>query len=1584
MKHPALQAVAAALVVLGAGGCGPLIGVEATVRLDERTRLERDVLGERAGLAPAPALLAFADGEARPAGADLPSLLEGYQAAQQRLAEREEHDAESRAWQVICLHNRAVLRAWQGDRAAARELLGEALERGRAYRLATLEWQVLLAMAEMAEEGPGTDLLRQAAVVLADAPVLTELDHGLERRAQRSRLYGRLVAAALDAGEPEQALRHAAEREAVELARVLAPGELRAPAGEAGALLAELSSAREAAAQARERLCALALDEATADAAPAGAFEEASSRLAEAVGRLLASSPVGGLLAPDMADLAAIQEALGQDTVLLAFAPTGKGEYAGFLLGAGTFRAERLRLSNEAAGAVTPPLTASEEVLGNAAVALLGPFARDLAGAGRLYLVPPPELSGLAWQALRVEGQALGERVEVAFLGGLADLPWAFRQRNYGRRSVLVCGGWPGDLQKAKDVVGQQAEASYFDVRERGKADLPDAAAFADLLWFLNPLEVRSAAPAESHLAFPGELGLLDGLTAGEVASLETRATAAGFGAVSADAFRSGSHGGLRVVTRALMAAGVPSAVYGVAPERAPGGGEAYWRAFLAGARTGAASAAHQEALTALEPCHRPAFRLYGFAGMNEQEYRELSALEFNDLARRAGAALSGERFERAAGDYLDLWHMARAVDFESEARRARVLAQVEQQLVRCFHALGRFEPAVRYQRSLVAHLEEFEGGAGPLTAVAYQSLGALLTEAERFREATDAYARSIELLREQGRQADLADVLGELGKSLDRAGEYELALETLRDALEEYRPLQRPEGVARQHQRMGAILLKRLNNAPRAEEHFAAARGLFEQAGASADVVETTVDIGLCRRALGELDGALELFEQALASAEGEGMRAARARALTELANTRWLRGEYQRSFELVRRSNEIAEGLDSPLRLNANYQLLGLIYWELNDYGRALDALERAAEFARRARAPLEVASALNNRGIVLRRRGDYDEALTAFREALAIDTRLKTRWGRAYDERNMGTTLHRMGRLAEAAPHLVTAVELSREIGDRVNLAKSLLALGELRLDEGAREEAAELLRSALEAAREVYLPEVEWRALWGVGRLRRAGGDRAAALEALAAAVDVVEAMREAVKIGEFQSGFLTNKMELYEDVVELLLDMGRAEQAFTYAERSRARRFMDLLAGRDFELKTERERRLYAGLQELGRRMRGLQQTLAQEDDAERRAPLARELEELRTRYADLLVDIRTANPGLSAFVEVEAVGPDELARTLPAEAALLVYYVLPQELVIWALCEGELTAQRVPVERADLTDSVRAYRLMVQNRELLSQVRTASQRLSELLLPAALRRRLEGSGVIGIVPHGPLHYVSFASLHDGEAFLVERRPLFYGPSASALRRLLAEEVPPKGEGLQVLALGNPAVGDPAYELPFTEREVVSIGRSFVEVTPLTGEGATEDRLKEDLARFDVVHIGAHGQFDPVNPLFSALMLARGEEDGMLHLHEVTGLELNARLVTLSACQSGLGELRAADELVSLARAFTYAGTRSIVSTLWRVDDVSTALVTKHFYRHYVAHGAAESLRHAQLQVMNDGRHYHPTYWAGVVLTGDYR
>ena len=158
---------------------------------------------------------------------------------------------------------------------------------------------------------------------------------------------------------------------------------------------------------------------------------------------------------------------------------------------------------------------------------------------------------------------------------------------------------------------------------------------------------------------------------------------------------------------------------------------------------------------------------------------------------------------------------------------------------------------------------------------------------------------------------------------------------------------------------------------------------------------------------------------------------------------------------------------------------------------------------------------------------------------------------------------------------------------------------------------------------------------------------------------------------------------------------------------------------------------------------------------------------------------------------------------------------------------------------------------------------------------------------------------------------------------------------------------------------------------------------LKRDSATEQALVKSSAEYGIIHIASHGEFDSVNPLFSRILLAKDrEEDGNLEVEEIFRLTLNADLVVLSACQSGLGKLQKGDEMIGLSRAFTYAGTHSLLSTLWRVSDVTTAILVKHFYRNYSVEDKAASLRKAQLLVK---RYYpHPSYWAGFVLSGDYK
>jgi len=310
-----------------APGCGPLVGVRATIGVDRRTQLEREVLGQRANLPPQDALLSPAEHSAADPE-ELEALLQEYVALEERLADLERKDSLVRAWQVVALHNRGVLRAWLGEPTEAAELLRQARDSASAWWLGTLEWQ---SAADLALLTGDDDALAEAAELLLDAPLLTDLDYRFESPERRADTYAALIGAALDAGDAEAALRYALEAEAVELARTMPPGALRVPPGELHDALERLEAARRDLARRREARCALPLQSLSpGDRDGFGALEEA--RLA-----LAFEHAAGGLFVPAPADALEVQELLTPGTALLAFAPAGDGGYAGFLLGPETF-----------------------------------------------------------------------------------------------------------------------------------------------------------------------------------------------------------------------------------------------------------------------------------------------------------------------------------------------------------------------------------------------------------------------------------------------------------------------------------------------------------------------------------------------------------------------------------------------------------------------------------------------------------------------------------------------------------------------------------------------------------------------------------------------------------------------------------------------------------------------------------------------------------------------------------------------------------------------------------------------------------------------------------------------------------------------------------------------------------------------------------------------------------------------------------------------------------------------------------------------------------------------------------------------
>lgn len=245
-----------------------------------------------------------------------------------------------------------------------------------------------------------------------------------------------------------------------------------------------------------------------------------------------------------------------------------------------------------------------------------------------------------------------------------------------------------------------------------------------------------------------------------------------------------------------------------------------------------------------------------------------------------------------------------------------------------------------------------------------------------------------------------------------------------------------------------------------------------------------------------------------------------------------------------------------------------------------------------------------------------------------------------------------------------------------------------------------------------------------------------------------------------------------------------------------------------------------------------------------------------------------------------------------------------------------------------------------------------------------------------------IVPHGELHYVPFAALYDDihNRYLVEDYPITYVPSASTIR-FLREKDSPVGGG--ALVLGDPVAAD----LPGAGREARRVAGKLHATAKLGGE-ARESLLYHLGGKVDLLHIAAHGTYDAVSPLFSAIHLAEGDgENGQLSVDEIQSeLDLSGvNLVVLSACRSGVGKRSGGDEIIGLTRSILYAGSPGVIATLWNISDEATPPLIEKFYDQLLAGAsAADALRTAQVRMLRDPKFADPKYWAAFFLTGDPR
>ncbi len=723
------------------------------------------------------------------------------------------------------------------------------------------------------------------------------------------------------------------------------------------------------------------------------------------------------------------------------------------------------------------------------------------------------------------------------------------------------------------------------------------------------------------------------------------------------------------------------------------------------------------------------------------------------------------------------------------------------------------------------------------------------------------------------------------------------------------------------------------------ASEIYVLVADVAEQAKAPELAATAFNSQGVAFSSFGERERALRSFEKSLQIRRTLNKPLDVAKTLNNIAAMYQYQAQYDRCLAANEESLRIKEQLlqqapnDVELKKSVatSHVNLGLLHKFLGNLPLAVLHYQQGLQRHQELDNPSERAAALNNLGVAYFEQGGDDRALDHYQQALQQNGAASKA-----DPEQKAQILNNIGQAHLHQKHYAQALEGCREslrlreaLGNPEKIARTKTHLARIFL---AQKNYAEALQLAEEAAQLSALkqPENYWSARSIAGQAWLSQKQFASAAQAFVEAIAVIEKLRTQAAINaEIKQRFFENKVTPYLAMVDICLAQNRPLDALAYAERTKARVLLDLIASRSSE---------------------GLNPA-----------------------------SLQTAQP--ITLADTEALLPD-------AKTALLEFIVAEEKVYLFVLqrpsprAPPALRVFPLALKQAQLTELVTRFRQEIATRQL-GFTASAAALHQQLLAPA--QPLLTGKTSLVIVPDGVLWELPFQALKPAKGrYLWEDHVIAYAPSLTALREITKRNRVTAPHSL--LAFGNPQLAvENLPPLPQTAQQVQDLGALFDAAASkiYLGAAASEQRFKADAADYAILNFATHGVLDNQQPMASRVLLAQsGSEDGALEAHEIMRLQLKAELVVLSACETARGYIGPGEGVIGLTWAFLNAGAPTVVVSQWQVREDSTAALMKAFYRHLkTPTPGAEALRQAAMSVMKDARYRHPFYWAGFVLIG---
>ena len=894
-----------------------------------------------------------------------------------------------------------------------------------------------------------------------------------------------------------------------------------------------------------------------------------------------------------------------------------------------------------------------------------------------------------------------------------------------------------------------------------------------------------------------------------------------------------------------------------------------------------------------------------------------------------------------------------------------------------------------------------------------YQSLG-------ETQKALENYNEALPIRRAVGDRSGEAITLNNIGGVYQSRGEMQKALEKFNEALPILQAIGDRRREASAFNNIGTIHFS-LGEMQKALEKLNEALPLRRTVGDRRGEASTLNNIGEVYRSLGEMQKALEKYNEALPLSRALGDRVVEATALNNIGEVYRSLGEMQKALEKLNEALPLRR-IVGDRRGEANtLNNIGLVYQSLGETQKALEKYNEALPIRRAVGDRSGEAVTLSNIGLVYQSLGEMQKALEKYNEALLLGRAIGNRRGEAITLNNIGDVYRSLGEMQKALEKYNEALPIRQEVGDRNGEATTLLGIARVEQKRGNLTQA----RQAIEQAVSI------------IESLRTNIASQELRASYFASRQDLYESYIDVLMEQHRQ-----NPSAAFDALALAVSERARARSLLELLTEARA----DIRHGVDSS-PLERERSLQ---QRLNARAAEQARLLNRKHTHEQAAAIAKEIAAITAEYDEVQAQIRASSPRYAALTQPQPLGLTEIQQHALDEDTLLLEYALGEKRsYLWLVSQRSIDSYELP-PRAEIEAATRrVYQLLTMrpkrwappDPQFIAQARALNRMLLGQVAP-----RLTGKRLVVVAP-GALSYLPFAALPapedekrpaGGYEPLVAKHEVVSIPSASVLSLIRRETAGRQRAAKSVAVLADPVFeeNDPRLDeakngnssgktpatrssdtehselarairtmnfpdarygfvrLPFSRYEANSV----IALAPKgTGLKATDFNASRDLARsrdlsqYRIVHFATHGLLNSERPELSGLVFSlldrEGKpQDGFLRLHEIYNLQLNADLVVLSACETGLGKEIKGEGLIGLTRGFMYSGAPRVVASLWNVDDFATAELMKLFYQRMLKDGlpAGAALRAAQLELFRQKRWVSPYYWAGFVLHGEWK